>query len=98
MTLSFMELMILVSFCFVSSLLTLGGVFLGGYLVYMTKKEDGSALFAPLSRQEGDAYIAKGEKMDDVDDMPMGTNVTEAYDGILTDMNKRFLGQIGGKV
>lgn len=95
MTLSFVELMILVSFCFVSSLLTLGGVFLGGYLVYMTKKEDGSALFAPLSRPEGDAYVAKGERIDDVEDLPMGTDANATYDKLLTDMNARFRGQIG---
>ena len=87
------------AFGYVSAILTLAGVIVGGYLVYITKKESGDGFFAGVKTGQGDAYIAKGEKMDDLEDLDMGADVSNdmsAYD-ILMKQNERARTQMGAK-
>ena len=80
---------------YITAILTLVGVGMGAYLVYVTKRENSEALFQPFKNNVGDAYIAKTDEVDDIPENDNGTDAMKAYDGILAKMNKRFLGQNG---
>ena len=97
MQITFWQLIAVFGFGYVTAILMLVGVGMGAYLVFVTKRESAEALFQPFKKDEGGAYIAKTNEVDDIPDDLDGTDVTKAYDGLLGKMNERFLGQMKGE-